>query len=115
MSKIIDQILAQNLRILREDRGMTQECVARFIKKSKRMVNRYENARNSVPKETLLDYSQLYNIDIMDLFTGYDEGIKGATGDYQAVILHEAAISMYLKLINKILHKNINQTNKHVE
>jgi len=63
-----DSALQQNLKILREHHGLTQDDVARFLNINRVVYNGYERGTRTVPLVQLSALADLFGVDEIDLF-----------------------------------------------
>ena len=63
----------ENLRRIREERGLSQEQFALIFNTSKQVISRYETGQRSPKINTVSEYAQKLNVDISAL-TGYSDG-----------------------------------------
>ena len=60
----ITEILAQNLKELRIERNLTQSEIAKVLKVSRVVYNRYENNQRVMPIELLGVIADFYNVSV---------------------------------------------------
>ena len=64
------------LKTLRKEHGMTQEQLAEKLGVTNRTVSRWEVGSNMPDLDIIIDLSELYQIEIKDLFNGEKKAIE---------------------------------------
>ena len=62
--------LASNLRYLRKQHNMTQECLSEILNISRQAYSNYETSKRTPDLDTLLHLAQFYNVSLDDLVLG---------------------------------------------
>ena len=73
----VDAIVGQNLRLIRLQRGMTQEKLADAAGITFQQVQKYEKGTNRISASRMVEFCHTLNTDIVALFRGVD-GIGAA-------------------------------------
>lgn len=53
-----------NLRVIREDRGLTQKQIAEVLKTTQQYYSDYENGKRDIPIRVYITLSDFYNVSI---------------------------------------------------
>lgn len=59
--------LSENIRILRQQRGLTQEKLANLLNGKKSLVSNYENGYSTPDIETLIKLADIFNVSLDEL------------------------------------------------
>lgn len=62
------KVLAEKLRLAREDAGLTQAKAARLLKKPQWFISRCESGQRKIDVVELLAFAEVYRIDLSSLF-----------------------------------------------
>ncbi len=62
----------ENLRVIREDRGLTQKQVAEILETTRQYYSDYENGKREIPIRVYITLSQFYGVSI-DYLAGLKE------------------------------------------
>ena len=73
----VDMLVGRNIRVLRQDRGMSQTELARKIDVTFQQVQKYENGTNRVGSGRLFKIASVLNVSI----TAFFEGAKQVASD----------------------------------
>ena len=76
----VDTLVGQNIRILRQDRGMSQTELGRKIDVTFQQVQKYENGTNRVGGGRLFKIASTFGVPITAFFEGAHETAHGARG-----------------------------------
>jgi transcriptional regulator with XRE-family HTH domain len=74
MSKNVDEIVGQNVRMLRKSKGFSQMKLAAAVGVSFQQLQKYESVKNSLRPERMLRIADAFDISILKLFDGADSG-----------------------------------------
>lgn len=104
-----DIIIGKNIKSYREINGFTQDTVANFLGIKREMISYYENGTREVPFEVLNRLSDLYGVDMADIFEEDEvltkekvvcafrtEGFDSA--DLETMAQFKAVVKNYLKM-----------------
>jgi len=81
MANEIDRLVGARARLLRIDRGISQQAVAEAIGVSFQQVQKYEKGTNRISASTLVALTRLFKANISDFFVdveGFEEGAADA-------------------------------------
>lgn len=80
----MNNMFGENLKRIREERGLSQEQLAGILDTSKQVISRYETGQRSPKINTASEYAIKLNVALTEL-TGYEE--KPATSEGDGLIL----------------------------
>ena len=63
------------LKVLRKQKGLTQEQIAEKFNVSSRTVSRWENGNNMPDLDVLIEISDFYEVDLRELLDGANSGL----------------------------------------
>lgn len=72
----MEEIIAKNLKLLRENSEYTQDQVASFLGISRSSYANYESGMRSVPLSVLESVANLFGVDLSVLFDADDDSVK---------------------------------------
>src|SRR5271166_1386854 len=78
----VDTLVAKNIRILRQDRGLSQTELGRKIDVTFQQVQKYENGTNRVGSGRLFKIASTFGVPITAFFEGTHEIVSGDAGPY---------------------------------
>lgn len=64
----MDAIIGNNIKLLRDKLGLTQDDLANYLGLSRMQIIRYEKGSSSVPTENLTKLSELFSVDEYDFY-----------------------------------------------
>ncbi|MGJ5642813.1 helix-turn-helix domain-containing protein [Formosa sp. S-31] len=64
----MDTIIGQNIKLLREKLGLTQDDVANYLDLSRMQISRYEKGETPVPTPNLTKLASLFSVDEYDFY-----------------------------------------------
>ena len=83
-------VFGENLRKIRNEKGMSQDELAVLLCTSKQVISRYENAQRSPKVSTVAEYAEKLDVSISDLTTEHEDGfLFFAPHDDAAQKLHD--------------------------
>jgi transcriptional regulator with XRE-family HTH domain len=85
----VDTLVGQNIRILRQDRGMSQTELGRKIDVTFQQVQKYENGTNRVGGGRLFKIASTFGVPITAFFEGAHETAHGDAGPSPVAMLAE--------------------------
>jgi transcriptional regulator with XRE-family HTH domain len=85
----VDMLVGQNIRILRQDRGMSQTELGRKIDVTFQQVQKYENGTNRVGSGRLFKIASTFGVPITAFFEGAHETAHGDAGPSPVAMLAE--------------------------
>jgi len=85
----IDALVAKNIRILRQDRGMSQTELGKKIRVTFQQVQKYENGTNRVGSGRLFKIASVLGVPITALFEGTHEIVSGVAEPLPLAMLAE--------------------------
>lgn len=74
------------LKVLRKQKGLTQEQIAGIFNVSNRTVSRWENGNNMPDLDVLIEISDFYEVDLRELLDGERNGEKVNTETKETVL-----------------------------
>jgi len=83
----IRQILAQNVKKLRENLGLTQENLAEMTDLSVQTINTIEGCRMWISDKSITRLANALNVEIFQLFMPNQINIKELNPEYKAILL----------------------------
>lgn len=72
----------ENLRVIREDRGYTQQQIAEVIGTTRQYYSDYENGKRDIPIRIYITLSRFYGVSI-DYLAGETTELKGVNGNIE--------------------------------
>jgi transcriptional regulator with XRE-family HTH domain len=72
--KSVDEIVGQNVRMLRNAKGMSQTKLADSLGVSFQQLQKYESGKNSFRPDRMLQIANVFDIPVLQLFDGTDSG-----------------------------------------
>ncbi len=72
----------ENLRVIREDRGYTQQQIAEVIGTTRQYYSDYENGKREIPIRIYITLSRFYGVSI-DYLAGETTELKGVNGNIE--------------------------------
>lgn len=87
----IENLIQKNFKEIRRQKGLTQEGIAKSLGVTKSLINQWESGKANISFERILQFSNLYGIDIGQL-----NEIKGEDGRtyYKVPVLGEVACGL---------------------
>jgi transcriptional regulator with XRE-family HTH domain len=85
----VDTLVAKNIRILRQDRGMSQTELGRKIDVTFQQIQKYENGTNRVGGGRLFKIASTFGVSITAFFEGAHETAHGDAGPSPVAMLTE--------------------------
>ncbi len=85
----VDVLVGRNIRILRQDRGMSQTELARKIDVTFQQVQKYENGTNRVGSGRLFKIASIINVPITAFFEGANQVAAENAGTSPVALLAE--------------------------
>jgi transcriptional regulator with XRE-family HTH domain len=85
----VDMLVGQNIRILRQDRGMSQTELGRKLDVTFQQVQKYENGTNRVGSGRLFKIASTFGVPITAFFDGAHETLNGNAGPSPVAMLAE--------------------------
>ena len=83
----VDTLVGQNIRIIRQDRGMSQTELGRKIDVTFQQVQKYENGTNRVGSGRLFKIASTFGMPITAFFEGTHETVNGDAGPSPVAML----------------------------
>ena len=93
----VDTLVAKNIRILRQDRGMSQTELGRKIDVTFQQVQKYENGTNRVGSGRLFKIASTFGVPITAFFEGTHETVSGDAGPSPVAMLAEPYVLRLLR------------------
>ena len=93
----VDTLVGQNIRILRQDRGMSQTELGRKIDVTFQQVQKYENGTNRVGSGRLFKIASTFGVPITAFFEGANEAVNGDAGPSPVAMLAEPYVLRLLQ------------------
>jgi transcriptional regulator with XRE-family HTH domain len=93
----VDALVGQNIRILRQDRGMSQTELGRKIDVTFQQVQKYENGTNRVGSGRLFKIASTLGVPITALFEGAHEAVNGDSRPSPVAMLAEPYVLRLLQ------------------
>lgn len=104
-----DNIIGKNIKAYREINGFTQDTVANFLNVKREMISYYENGTREIPFEILNRLSDLYGVDLADLYEEDENRVKESvacafrtdvieSADLEAIAHFKSVVKNYLKM-----------------
>jgi transcriptional regulator with XRE-family HTH domain len=90
-------LVGQNIRILRQDRGMSQTELGRKIDVTFQQVQKYENGTNRVGSGRLFKIASTFGVPITAFFEGAHETVSGDAGPSPVAMLAEPYVLRLLQ------------------
>jgi transcriptional regulator with XRE-family HTH domain len=85
----VDTLVGQNIRILRQDRRMSQTELGRKLDVTFQQVQKYENGTNRVGSGRLFKIASTFGVPITAFFEGANENLNGDAGPSPVAMLAE--------------------------
>lgn len=95
----VDALVGQNIRILRQDRGMSQTELGRKIDVTFQQVQKYENGTNRVGSGRLFKIASIFGVPITAFFEGAHEAVNENMGPSPVAMLSEPFVLRLLRAI----------------
>lgn len=73
----VDTLVGKNIRVLRQDRGISQTELGRKIDVTFQQVQKYENGTNRVGSGRLFKIASIFGVPITTFFEGAHEAVSG--------------------------------------
>jgi transcriptional regulator with XRE-family HTH domain len=93
----VDTLVGQNIRIIRQDRGMSQTELGRKIDVTFQQVQKYENGTNRVGSGRLFKIASTFGMPITAFFEGTHETVNGDAGPSPVAMLAEPYVLRLLR------------------
>jgi transcriptional regulator with XRE-family HTH domain len=93
----VDILVGRNIRILRQDRGMSQTELGRKIDVTFQQVQKYENGTNRVGSGRLFKIASILGVPITAFFEGAHQAQSGGTGPSPVTMLTEPFVLRLLQ------------------
>ena len=93
----VDTLVGQNIRIIRQDRGMSQTELGRKIDVTFQQVQKYENGTNRVGSGRLFKIASTFGVPITAFFEGTHETVNGDAGPSPVAMLAEPYVLRLLR------------------
>ena len=93
----VDTLVGQNIRIIRQDRGMSQTELGRKIDVTFQQVQKYENGTNRVGSGRLFKIASTFGVPITAFFEGAHEAVNGHAGPSPVAMLAEPYVLRLLQ------------------
>jgi transcriptional regulator with XRE-family HTH domain len=88
----VDKLVGQNIRIIRQGRGMSQTELGRMIGVTFQQVQKYENGTNRVGSGRLFKIASVFDVPITAFFGGAHETMNGEAKPSPVAMLTEPYI-----------------------
>lgn len=109
------ELIAKNLRLLRDANGFTQERLAAYLGIGRSAYSNYETGDREPPLNVMEDLADLYGCDLYDLYEDNADVLKGALAtafrvdnlsseDMQQIAAFKRVVKNYMKM-NMLLSK----------
>ena len=95
----VDTLVGQNIRIIRQDRGMSQTELGRKIDVTFQQVQKYENGTNRVGSGRLFKIASTFGVPITAFFEGTHETVNGDAGPSPVAMLAEPYVLRLLRAV----------------
>jgi transcriptional regulator with XRE-family HTH domain len=93
----VDMLVGRNIRVLRQDRGMSQTELARNIDVTFQQVQKYENGTNRVGSGRLFKIAAILGVPVTALFEGAHQTASGEAGPSPVAMLTEPYVLRLLQ------------------
>lgn len=97
----VRKILAQNLKVLRKQFGLSQQKLANELQMAMTFINDIENCKKWVSPETLAKFSMFFNVPVGALFSGETFSEESRFKPHK---------ENFIKIITEELHHTIDKT-----
>ena len=81
------------LKVLRKEKGLTQEQLAENLNVSRRTVSRWETGSNMPDLDLLMEISNLYKVDLREMLNGERKSEKEMNSEVEETVLQVAEYS----------------------
>ena len=72
----MDSVIGKNIKLFRDNLGLSQEELAEYLNRSKMTISRYERGESSVPTNEMSKLADLFGIDEYDFYEENESNVK---------------------------------------
>ncbi len=114
----VDALVSRNVRIIRQDRGMSQTELARKIGVTFQQVQKYENGTNRVGAGRLFKIASVFKVPISAMFEGAEEALPEENPTSSVALLAEPYVLRTARALaavsNEAFRKSVAELAEHV-